>query len=183
MLIKIRDLEVEPLDFREEFAPGAIDLGEDVRQIAPLQGTGRVELVEEHHGKHETLLDIRLHGDVSTRLEVPCARCLEPVALDVERSYDLLYRPQLAEAGKEEISVTAAEAEVSYYQGDGLQLEDALREQVLLAVPLKTLCSPGCKGLCAQCGKNLNEGTCGCEVKTDDIRWTGLKDLRNKLEQ
>ena len=55
----------------------------------------------------------------------------------------------------EELSVTSAEAEISYYQGEGLLLEDVLREQVLLAVPLRAICREDCKGLCPQCGAKL----------------------------
>ena len=60
-------------------------------------------------------------------------------------SFDLLYRPLGTDSGREELSVTDAEAEIGYYQGEGLLLEDALREQVLLALPLKTICREDCK--------------------------------------
>ena len=101
---------------------------------------------------------------------------------DVERKFDLLYRPLGVDAAREEMSITGAEAEVSYYQGEGLLLEDALREQVLLAVPLKAICREDCKGLCPHCGKNLNLETCSCSEPVEDPRWSALKDLRGKLE-
>ena len=78
--------------------------------------------------------------------------------------------------------MTAAEAEVSYYQGDGLLLEDVLREQVLLAVPLKAVCREDCKGLCSHCGQNLNQGQCNCAGALEDPRWEALKDIREKLQ-
>ena len=183
MLIEIKELELHPIDFREEFCPGSIDLGADVRQQTVLRTDGRADLVEEHHGKHETVQDIRLKGKLETSLEVACARCLDPVVLPVKRSFDLLYRPLGTDAGHEELSVTDAEAEIGYYQGDGLLLEDTLREQVLLAVPLKTVCREDCKGLCPQCGKNLNEGACSCDDEVEDPRWAALKEIRGKLEQ
>src|ERR1039458_4372319 len=114
MLIEIEDLEIHPVDFREEFSPGAIDLGDEVR----------ADLVEEHHGKHKVVQDIRVKGKLETSLEVPCARCLDPVVHQVERSFDLLYRPLGTDSGHEELSVTDAEAEIGYYQGEGLLLED-----------------------------------------------------------
>ncbi len=126
MFIDIHELELHPVDFAEEFAPGVLDLGLDYSQRTPLKTTGRAELVPEHHGKHERLLDIRVHGDFSTTLEVACARCLEPVVTDVRNSYDLLYRPEGSDSDKEELSVTAAEAEISYYPGKGLELADVL---------------------------------------------------------
>lgn len=182
MLIEIKELELHPVDFQEEFAPGAIDLGLDVRQRTPLETDGCAELVEEHHGKHSVVQDIRLKGKLATNIEVACARCLDPVALPVKRTFDLLYRPLGTDAGHEELSVTDAEAEIGYYQGDGLLLEDTLREQVLLAVPLKTICREDCKGLCPKCGKNLNEGECSCAEEVEDPRWATLKEIRGKLE-
>jgi uncharacterized protein len=183
MFIEIRELELHPVDFQEEFAAGVIDLGPDMRQRSELHTTGRAQLVREQHGKHESIEDIRLNGELSTSLEFACARCLEPVVENVSRIFDLLYRPQGADAGKEEISVTAAEAEIGYYQGEGLLLEDALREQVLLAIPLKAVCREDCKGLCPHCGKNLNAEQCSCEQDFRDPRWSALEDLRNKLER
>jgi uncharacterized protein len=184
MLIEIKELELHPVDFREEFSPGVIDLGEEVRQRTPLATEGRADLVEEHHGKHKVVQDIRLKGKLETSLQVACARCLEPVVLRVQRSFDLLYRPLGTDSGHEELSVTDAEAEIGYYQGEGLLLEDTLREQVLLSVPLKTLCSEDCKGLCPHCGKNLNaEGACSCSDEIEDPRWSALKDIRTKLNQ
>jgi len=182
MLIELAELELHPIDFQEEFPPDAIDLGEDVRQLTLLKTSGRAQLVEEHHGKRNVIQDIRLNGELATRLELLCARCLEPVAQDVTRKFDLLYRPLGTDAGNEELSVTVAEAEVGYYQGDGLLLEDAIREQVLLAVPLKVVCREDCKGLCPTCGKNRNTETCSCAPPLGDPRWSALKDIREKLE-
>jgi len=183
MLIEIKELALHPVDFREEFSPGAIDLGEGVRQRTPLVTEGRADLVEEHRGKRDLVRDIRLKGKLQTSLEVACARCLEPVALPVARSFDLLYRPLGTDAGHEELSVTDAEAEIGYYEGEGLLLEDTLREQVLLAVPLKTVCRENCKGLCPHCGKNLNEAACSCADQVEDPRWAALKEIRSKLDQ
>jgi uncharacterized protein len=183
MLIEIEELELHPVDFREEFSPGAIDLGAEVRQRTPLRSEGRADLIKEHHGKRKVVEDIRLKGKLDTSLEVLCARCLEPVVYKVDRSFDLLYRPLGTDAGHEELSITDAEAEIGYYQGDSLLLEDALREQVLLAVPLKTLCREDCKGLCPHCGKNLNEGQCSCAEQMEDPRWAALKEIRSKLNQ
>jgi uncharacterized protein len=183
MLIEIQDLETQPVDFRQEYSPGAIDLGPEVRQQSPLRTEGRADLLEEHHGKHKIVQDIRLQGKLDTSLEVACARCLEPVLHQVSRSFDLLYRPLGTDAGRDELSVTDAEAEIGYYQGEALLLEDALREQVLLAMPLKTLCREDCKGLCPHCGKNLNQAPCSCAPPARDPRWSGLKEIRDKLDQ
>jgi uncharacterized protein len=182
MFLDIKELELHPLEFEEEFPPDVIDLGGEARQRTPLKTSGRAEVVEEHHGKHEVIKDIRLRGRLSTGLELQCARCLEPVQQDVAREFELLYRPLGADAGRDELSVTAAEAEIGYYQGDGILLEDVLREQVLLALPLKVTCREDCKGLCPHCGKNLNEEQCSCNVPMEDPRWAALKEIRDRIE-
>ncbi len=182
MFLDIKDLEIRPLDFEEEFQPDVIDLGSDILQRTALKASGRAEVVEEHHGKHEVIQDIRLRGRLSTKLELQCARCLEPVPQDVNREFELLYRPLGVDAGRDELSVTDAEAEIGYYQGDGILLEDVLREQVLLALPLKVTCREDCRGLCLHCGKNLNQEQCSCAVPMEDPRWAALREIRSKLE-
>ena len=182
MFISLHDLKLHNIDFKEELRPDAMDCGPDVQQILPLRSSGRAELIEEHHGRKGTVDDIRLVGELSTSLELICARCLDPVKHDVQRDFDLLYRPQGTDAGVEEIPVNRSEAEIGYYTGDGLLLEDVLREQVLLAVPFKVLCHEDCRGLCPHCGKNLNQDQCSCTEPIEDPRWSGLKELRDKLE-
>ncbi len=184
MFISLQALQAREggeIEFREEFPPQLIDLGPEVRQRTPLRAAGRAVLIEEHHGHQALVSDIRVVGSLSTTLEANCARCLEPVVQDVARSFDLLYRPQGADAGQEELSVTDAEAEIGYYVGDGLLLEDALREQVLLALPLKIVCRQDCRGLCPTCGRNLNAEKCACAAPPLDARWSPLKDLKDKL--
>jgi uncharacterized protein len=183
MFIEIKDLEINAIDFREDYSPGAIDFGTDLRQVSSLHAEGRADLVEEHHGKHKIIQDIRLKGKLDTSLEADCARCIEPVIHKLTRDFDLLYRPLGSDAGRDELSVTDAEAEIGYYEGEGLLLEDAVREQVLLALPLKLVCREDCKGLCAQCGTNLNEGACDCVALVQDLRWSALKEIRDKLNQ
>ncbi len=182
MFIEIKELELHPVDFKEDFKPGSIDFGSEVRQTIPLRTTGRIQLINEHHGRNESLKDIRAAGELSTVVELTCARCLEPAVQKVAKTFDLLYRPQGADAGRSELSVTAAEAEIGYYQGDGLLLEDVLREQVLLDLPLKVICREDCKGLCPHCGSNMNYEQCSCREPLEDLRWSALKDLREKLE-
>lgn len=182
MFIEISELERHPVDFKEELAAGALDLGPDFLQSDILRANGRAQLVEEHHGKHRTIKDIRINGQLSSRVEAKCARCLEPVIRKVVRPFDLLYRPQGADAGEEERSVAVSEAEISYYEGEGILLEDVLREQVLLALPLRVICREECRGLCPHCGKNLNLESCSCTAAPPDERWAALKEIRGKLQ-
>jgi uncharacterized protein len=181
MFIAVHELELHRVEFDQEYRPAVLDLGTEISQVDPLFARGHAELLEERHaGKGKPIQDIRLVGRLSTRVEVACARCLEPVSQNVKREFDLLYRPQGIDGGHEELSVTDAEAEIGYYTGDGLLLEEVLREQVLLSLPLRTLCGEECKGLCPQCGKNLNQGACQCE-RPPDPRWQALGRLKDQL--
>jgi uncharacterized protein len=183
MFIKIKDLELRKLEFNETFAPGVIDFGEDLTQIAPLRTLGEAELIRENRGARDVVEDIRLVGSFSTEIENLCARCLEPVHNAVAEKFDLLYRPLGVDAKGDEVAISRAETEIGYYQGDGMLLEDVLKEQILLALPVKQVCRTNCKGLCPQCGKNLNVESCDCVTRMPDPRWSALEDIRKKLEQ
>jgi uncharacterized protein len=81
-------------------------------------------------------------------------------------------------AREEEIEIDAGDAEIGFYEGGGIELEDILREQVLLALPMQRVCSESCKGICPVCGKNRNETDCGCHVEGTDDRWGALRNLK-----
>ena len=183
MFIKLKDLELRKLEFDETFPPGVINLGDDIVQKIPLHAVGRAELVRESRGARQEVEDIRLVGNFSTRIEVRCARCLDPVENPASGAFDLIYRPQGVDARGEEAAISKAETEIGYYQGEGLLLEDVLKEQLLLALPAKQVCRESCKGLCPHCGRDLNVETCTCSSAMTDPRWSALEDIRKKLER
>ena len=182
MFISLQELEVRKVEFSQQLAPGTLDLGGELRQSGVLSTKGRAELLEEHRGGKNTVEDIRVVGDFSTEIEARCARCVEPVPTKIGGDFDLLYRPLGVDAGKDERSISEAETEIGYYSGDGIELQDVLREQILLALPAKIVCNESCRGLCARCGKNLNVESCACEEEPPDPRWAALADLKNKLK-
>jgi uncharacterized protein len=182
MLIKTKELELQQLEFNENFEPGTIDLGQEIRQRTPLRASGRAELIRETRGAKDVVDDIRLVGNLSIEVEVRCARCLEPVERAVSESFDLLYRPQGVDAAGDEAAISQAETEIGYYRDQGVLLEDVLKEQILLALPVKLVCAAACKGLCPHCGRNLNVESCDCVAPVSDPRWSALADIRKKLE-
>lgn len=182
MDFKVSELEREPIEFNLEMRPGAIGFGEEAEQVGPLAVTGRAEVIHEHRGPKEIVPDIRLKGRYEGRFSVPCARCLEPVEIPLQAEFDLIFRPLGADAGAPERSITAPETEIGYYQKDSLALEDVLREQVLLSLPVRTLCKTDCKGLCPRCGANRNNQECTCDVGPSDPRWEALAGLRSRIK-
>lgn len=181
MLIRVADLHLRKLEFKQDFQPGAIEFGSDFRQLGPLHSEGRAEVIVEHRGHKENIDDIRVVAKLDATMEIGCARCLEPVEFTVNRAFDLLYRPLGVDKRAEEVAISEADTEIGYYEGDGLLLEDVLREQLLLASPVKLVCREDCKGLCPQCGTNLNHATCNCPQPSDP-RWAALSELKNKLQ-
>ncbi|MGO9337733.1 MAG: YceD family protein [Terracidiphilus sp.] len=182
MEFKVSELEREPIDFDLELPPGAVDLGEEAEQVGNLATAGRAEVLHEHRGPKDIVADIRLKGDFAGKFQVPCARCVEPVVIPLRADFDLIFRPAEADSEALERSITAPETEIGYYLKDSLLLEDVLREQVLLSLPVRTLCKPDCKGLCPRCGENRNSIACTCEEGPADPRWEALAGLRGRIK-
>ncbi len=181
MLITPLQLQDGPLHFDETIAPGALDFTLDLRQATPVAVTGEADLIVEHRDTHETVEDIRVRAAYRGEFEVLCARCVEPVPMPMAGDFDLLFRPEGADAEAGERAITLDETEIGYYGKAGLLLEDVVREQVLLSLPGRTLCRPDCKGLCPRCGQNLNQSGCACERAPSDTRWNALAGLAGKL--
>lgn len=113
---------------------------------------------------------VRVHLSTAVRLE--CTRCLEPFTLPLEREMEEIFYPEELR-GK----VSEEDEIVSYFTNDTLDLREPIRENLQLALPMKRLCQEHCRGLCPVCGRNLNEGECGCQRKEPDARWSRLKEL------
>ena len=137
MFLDVKELSVRKLSLRKSYAPGSIDYGtNEIKQVEPLNVTATAELFEG--------TEIRISGELETKLELSCARCLEPVTEDVHRTFDLFYSPMPKNAKPEEERLKDDDADVGFYKGDGLFLADVLSEQVLLAVPMKAICRSDC---------------------------------------
>ena len=182
MEFKVSELEREPIDYDLELAPGTIDFGEEAVQVGKLAASGRAEVLHEHRGPKDIVADIRLRGRFAGNFQLPCARCVEPVEVPLAADYDLIFRQASADSEPPERSITAPETEIGYYLKDSLLLEDVLREQVLLSLPVRTLCKPDCKGLCQRCGVNRNTEQCACDDGPSDPRWAALQGLRSQIK-
>jgi len=182
VLITPLDLEKESLQFHEAIAPGTIDYAVDISQVGAMPVDGQADLIVEHRGSHEFVNDIRLRARYSARFEVLCARCLDPVPVPLSGDFDLIFRPADADADSGERAITVDETEIGYYEESGLLLEDVVREQVLLSLPNRTLCTPDCKGLCPSCGQNLNSASCNCDKAAADPRWNALAGLAGAIK-
>lgn len=170
MFISVQDLELRKIHFDVDFPPGEIDfLDPALRQVGPLKANGVVELLA------HTLGEIRIKGHLKAEFGGACDRCLEPASFRIDSDFDLFYRPANTGPDAEEMEIASGEEEIGFYEGDGLELEDVLREFVLLAMPMQMVCKPDCKGICPACGQNRNQAACSCAVKLSDDRWKALQ--------
>jgi uncharacterized protein len=122
----------------------------------------------------------RLIGRVKTTLELSCGRCLEPFTLPVDSEFDLRYQPHTENTGEGEREVEEDDLTTAFYTNDEIDLGQLMTEQFYLALPMKPLCRPDCKGLCPTCGVNWNRETCNCATTWEDPRLAALKALRKE---
>jgi uncharacterized protein len=165
--ITLAELELHRVTASESYAPGSLDFhGAEFRQTAPLTLEATAELLG---------TEIRIRGNLATRLEVSCDRCLAPVEIPVSPDFDLFYRPMQSIAKEEEIQIPADEMEVGFYSGDGIELAEVATEQVILSVPMKVICGTECRGLCPVCRVNRNLTPCHCAPPPQDSPFASLK--------
>ena len=138
---------------------------------------GGSSLVQGEIGLMRTDRGILARGSLHTEVEISCSRCLSvfncPLTLDIEEEYfpttDVMTGVPLP-LPDEPGSFTVDEDNI-------LDLTEAIRQYVLLAIPMKPLCVEDCAGLCPACGANLNQASCNCPPETMDPRWSKLAEL------
>lgn len=158
--------------FSRVFQPAEVAQdGDAYRIVAPVTLTFEV---------HKDKDRFRLVGKAVTELELACSRCLEPFRLPIDAQFDLRYHPASEMTEDEEREVEEDDLDTSFYQDDQIDLNELLREQFYLALPMKPLCQESCKGLCPQCGTNRNTGTCECGEGWEDPRLSPLKQLKRE---
>ena len=124
-----------------------------------------------------------LEGTVSGSFFVVCDRCLEPYLFDLRTSFCVFLSIIQHQEGRTEIELFEEDMEVDFIQGEMIELDDIVQEQIHLAIPMKCLCHEGCLGLCAVCGKNRNEDSCKCQDYTGHPEFLKLQKLNLKGDE
>ncbi|MBX6422231.1 DUF177 domain-containing protein [Thermosulfurimonas sp. F29] len=165
--------DIPPEGLRLEFEEGPELLADCFPLKKPL--SARVFLKKEG-------INVKAKGRVETRVELSCDRCLERFEMEVREEFEVEFRPVASLPLQEETRLSAEDLEVIFFEGNVIPVDELVREQVILAVPYKKLCREDCRGLCPRCGKNLNEGACGCAVHRESP-FAVLKNLLKKTSQ
>ena len=170
MFLDIRELEQKPIRFEQSLPIGVILFDSEFEQQSPLNASGTAEL-------HVSTEEIRVQGKLQVSLRMECDRCTEPFVKSIEEEFDLIYVPAPETSPGAEIAIGPDDSQVGFYDGPGLELNDILQEQVLLALPLQRVCREDCQGICPICGQNRNETECDCRTQIRDERWSALRNL------
>jgi uncharacterized protein len=176
MLFDLRKLHADRQHVERTFEPAAFDPpDEDYRVAAPV----RLSMDVEKAGGDV----FRVTGRVATRLELECGRCLDPFEIAVEAPFELRYVPQAENSGDGEHEIGEDDLTTAYYRDGVLDVNELLREQFQLALPMKPLCGAACRGLCSVCGTNLNRASCNCNPRWEDPRLAALKGLLDRQKE
>ena len=169
MRIELEKLEEDGGRFARVYAADALPLDPEVRLVQPADVSGRIR-------RNGT--EVELRGRLYTKLEVLCGRCLQPVELPITAEFNERFVRAVSWADDEQHELQEEDLNVAVFDGEGIELDDLVREELLLAVPVNVLCREDCKGLCPSCGIDRNVNNCQCESNDGDARWEKLKELQ-----
>jgi uncharacterized protein len=171
MQLRLRSLQDAHEHFENRYEPSLFPPAHDaVRVVSPV--TLSFDVDRQETGRY------RVAGHLTGEVELTCSRCLEPFTLPIATDFDLRYVPRAENAGEGEKEVEEDDLSTAFYDNDEIDLSHLMMEQFQLALPMKPLCTPACRGLCPQCGTNLNTGACDCSQTWEDPRFAALKAIK-----
>lgn len=141
------------------------------------------------HAKVKVSIDrvdgnVNIDGTIEIASHPVCDRCGSQYLLSETIPFHTVLAPlyenkrQQELENEAEVELVKEDLEFGFYEGDRFDLSEVVREQIVLAEPMKHLCKEDCKGLCDRCGKNLNEGPCNCNEQHKGTSFAALKDVR-----
>ena len=170
MRIELDSLAGAKAAFAHVYAPGELEFSDDRVHLSESP-----EVFGQLVRKGTRLL---LQGRLAARGQVDCDRCLRLVDVPVAAQFSLQYVTRVEYESSQAVELEEPDMTVSIFDGEAIDIDEVVREQILLAVPDRTLCREDCKGLCPTCGADRNLKECGCESAELDPRWAALKTLR-----
>ncbi|MBI4470592.1 MAG: DUF177 domain-containing protein [Acidobacteria bacterium] len=121
--------------------------------------------------------EVHTAGRLEAVLSVTCDRCLNGYILPISAQFDLYFASENSIAESGEFQLDARAMDCSFYRNDQIEVDGLVREQILLALPHRHLCREDCRGLCAHCGADLNQGPCHCPPHSERPQWDGIREL------
>jgi uncharacterized protein len=122
---------------------------------------------------------VTIDGPVHVSASLECGRCLEQFDIDMSLMMSIKLVPGTKLPDSPEFELRGEDLDVCYYEGDEIDLDPFIYEEVMLNMPLRPLCSEACKGICPQCGKNRNSEKCDCPEAPSSLLGEKLKSFLN----
>ena len=122
--------------------------------------------------------EVELRGELEGKVGAACDRCLQPVEIPVRSEFRERFVPAVSWRAEPQHELQEEDLNLAVFDGEAIELDDLVREELLLAVPAHVLCREDCKGLCPVCGIDRNRSSCQCEAGAADSHWEGLKQLQ-----
>ncbi|OGW27725.1 MAG: hypothetical protein A2X59_13005 [Nitrospirae bacterium GWC2_42_7] len=154
----------------------------DLEENFNLEDVSLSSPVEAHLELQRMGQEIIISGIITTVAEVQCSRCLKDFRNNMDIPMNVVYHP-LKDMLVESHELKGDQMDTGFFSGNEIDLQDILKEQILLNVQMKPLCDENCKGLCPVCGTDLNVGKCSCVQKSIDPRLEVLKNLLEKRKE
>jgi len=171
MRIELEKLEDGRGAFAHTYQPEELDLlDERVTLDGPVAVDGKVR---------RSRAEVVVSGRIATQVRVECDRCLKTIELPVAADFKLDYITAQEYESSHAAELSADDLAVSVFDGETIDLDELVKEQILLSVPDRMLCREDCKGICSNCGADLNKGACDCAPSDIDPRWEALKRIKN----
>ena len=172
MLVELGSLERKGGKFAHNYEQGELTLDDErVALAAEPKITGRVQRSDAR---------VIVEGQIEAELRLECDRCLAPLQLPVASVFQIEYvTPEIYQTGQA-AELLEDDLGLSVFDGEVIDIDEIVREQLLLALPAQTLCREDCKGLCPTCGVDRNVKECNCGEVEIDPRWSGLKEIADR---
>lgn len=173
MEIKIQEIPPEGLLLSYDEDPAHWDLSQ---RGFTIEGPVHVRVKAIKHNEDE----VYVRGALSAEVIAECSRCLKRYTSRVESDFHAEYIPRKAVPTEGERELVEEDLDLLFYEGDSIDLGEEVEGQLILATPMRPLCSEECRGLCPQCGQDLNVKQCDCVQEIPDPRWAELKEAFKK---
>ena len=161
MKILVDEIPVEGLDLKiTDTIKGLDSTGENIIFKEPVTLKANVKRIGSK---------IVVKGVIKTLVQLECGRCLEDFLCHVDEDFTATFLPADQRPKEPDLELESDDLDVSFYEGKVIDLSELVREEILLSIPMNPLCRVNCRGVCPECGKNLNEGKCYCPGS--DHRW------------
>jgi len=165
-------------------APKEITFSESVEELKKIYSQSRTRefgfpaSLEVELRFYRAAADLFFDGRIRGELRGVCGRCAEEYVFSLDQPFEFVLIPDPGKAERKAEELHRDDLALSYYVGDTIDLAPLIAEQVILALPTQPLCAEECRGLCANCGANLNRESCSCVAPQGDTRMALFRTLK-----